>query len=298
MIMYVIGANKQKDSGLNHSQPIETLTKINVNNENITKAYCGNEFTIFSNSNHSNIWAAGNNTNGQCSVNEKQKNILNLTPIDYFKKHNIQIKTISVGCNVSFYITNQHKLYGSGNNLYKQLGHHDYECFEPKYIKQLENVIDVKAAAIYSLALCVSDNHKISTIIINYWCQFHKIPVDIIQLIICYNETYIVYSTGSSHDGAGHGYGANKNRGEWYKIERLINKNIIKIATGEAHSLFISSNGNIYGCGNNDYGCLGVGGKAVNMGISKPMLIRYFVNNKIKIKDVKCGSFHTLTIDW
>ena len=70
---------------------------------------------------------------------------------------------------------------------------------------------------------------------------------------IFYGNTNTVYSTSSNTNSGGDGY--NKNNidydGKQKKIEKLQYKQIIKIAAGYYHTLFLESNGILWCCGNN-----------------------------------------------
>ena len=80
----------------------------------------------------------------------------------------------------------------------------------------------------------------------------------------------------------------------WEEIKVLMNKNIIKVDTGFDHSLFLQDDGTLWCCGNNSVGELGLGH---NEWIFEPVPIPFFVINKIRIKQVKCGSNHHLALD-
>eukprot|EP01083_Nonionella_stella_P257671 881722_1 len=86
----------------------------------------------------------------------------------------------------------------------------------------------------------------------------------------------------------------------WQQIECLKDKHIISIATGEHHSLFLHSNGNLWTCGWNDNGQLGIENdmkywyKIHTTKVAIPTSIEYFRMYNIKIKQIKCGSNHNI----
>ncbi len=71
-------------------------------------------------------------------------------------------------------------------------------------------------------------------------------------------------------------------------IFNLINYKIIKIATSNNHSLFLTLDGKVLACGNNNYGQLGLGH---NDNINK------FTKIGIKAKSISCGDFYIFVID-
>jgi len=87
---------------------------------------------------------------------------------------------------------------------------------------------------------------------------------------------------------------------------------INKIATGRSHSLFLFNNGQLYGCGANNYGQLGLGATATAMADSTRLkLITFNTNNNssngtgsnhsttgvIKIIDIACGYDFSIAVD-
>ena len=73
----------------------------------------------------------------------------------------------------------------------------------------------------------------------------------------------------------------------WIPIERLENKCITKIVTGYDCFFALELDGNVWGCGNNDFMQLGL----TTTCRKYPTIIRYFTKNKIRIRDIKCGHF-------
>ena len=70
----------------------------------------------------------------------------------------------------------------------------------------------------------------------------------------------------------------------------LISTTITKISV-IAHSLFLTNSYQVYSCGYNNNGQLGIGGTTTQY---NPVLITYFVDNNINIKDIAAGSHHLL----
>ena len=72
-------------------------------------------------------------------------------------------------------------------------------------------------------------------------------------------------------------------------------EDIIKIAAGSNHYLFLDSKGNVWSMGGNGYGQLGHGNKFDSH--ITPDRIAWFLKNGIKIVDIACGFDHSLAVD-
>ena len=210
-----------------------------------------------------------------------------------------------------FFMTTDNKIYGYGDNSDDNLGlenktepeNFDTRSYlnnqhQPVLISSLNDVIEIRSSIFYSIALCLSDNTKLITIII-HWSRLYLIPDDIISLLIMYCKYSKVYSTvyNRSH-GHGDKYKPEKDHllyFGWREIETLSDKNIIKIIAGQIHSLFLGADGVVYSCGNNTNGECGLGKDIKRINIPTP--IEYFIKNGIRIVDIFAGSFHNLVLD-
>eukprot|EP01083_Nonionella_stella_P251919 868623_1 len=148
-----------------------------------------------------------------------------------------------------FWISKKGKLYASGFNGVGQLGLGDKknrDIITPELVKcfnQTYEVIDVQSVSTYSILLCKPKN-QIFKHICHYWSNIYTIPNDVIQLIIEFydNKKWTqVFSTGYSSYGA-HCHDT-KYITTWKEIDFFANKNIINIAVGRSHSLFLENDG-------------------------------------------------------
>ncbi len=75
------------------------------------------------------------------------------------------------------------------------------------------------------------------------------------------------------------------------------NIKIIKIDCGDAHTLYLTSNGIVYSGGYDEYnyGILSHGKNKKET--QNPEIIKHFMNNNIFIIDIACGESHNLVID-
>ena len=296
----VVGSNNSGELGVSGDvKQLTNLTTLKSDKIDIDSVHFGYEFTIFCNKDFTNIHAAGTNDAHQCSAIAVSD--IPFSAINYFNSKGIKIKKVYVNITGDslFWLTDDNKVFGSGSNNHTQLGNgkDDITPKEPVFIPDLINVIDIKSAMKYSLALCATNNKQLNMIAV-HWARYYHAPIDIAGVIIIFARYNTVYSTCYSE------YGGNAREPyctpletKWTEIEAFKEKDIMKIAVGESHSLFLESNGRLWSCGSNSVGALGHGEDYVNDDY-KPKEIKYFIDNDIKIMDMKCGEGHNLALDY
>ena len=320
--LYAIGHNSYGEFGNGSKQTLTQLTKLS-NCENISNVYCGCEFTIFRDDkgkDQSNVkfFAAGNNETGSCALVKQLKfgvstqqdfdsliskseghkvwkePVMNRKSIQFFATLNINISKVCVNVNRAcvFWISESHQVYANGRNMYGKLGLGDNEDrFYPEpvdYLNELPyTVTDLQSTYNHTFALCLTNNQNVDIIILNWTrSEFNSnviIPDAVSYLVIlfyCINK--VLHSTMD---------------GSWKEIEMFEVHNVVKIKTGYSHSLLLDSNGCIWCYGDNGgrFGTDEVG--SIWFGIDDPIQIPYFRDNKIRIKDIKCGENHSLAVD-
>ena len=208
--------------------------------------------------------------------------INSINKITYFNDNKIKIRHITGNTNseTTFFITTKNTLYKYGT-LYH----------EPKFISSLTNIIDIQPTSSYQIALCLNKNlnTNIRSSLINY-SEKSKIflPNDIINIITEFSNTTTIYFKNTKNN--------------WSKIKKFDDKsetNIIKIATGCRHNLFLDSNGVVWTSGDHHSGKLGysilVTDRHKNH-VSNVKKIEYFIEKGIKLKDIQCGFAHNLAL--
>ena len=103
---------------------------------------------------HFSVWNKSTGPGRSLFLNES-------TPITYFNNYEIKIEQIFVNpfAYGSFFITKDDKLYVCGRNKDDGIlglvndGNLDY-VFEPTLVPDLKNIIDIKSASEYSIAIC------------------------------------------------------------------------------------------------------------------------------------------------
>ena len=291
--VYSCGDSSKGQLGLDNKDEKNIPTLIRWFNDTSTSSYinydairiieissCGYHSLFLTDVGH--VYSCGNNEQGQLGLGNKdgEKNIP--TPIEsynYMDSNNVKfninsgnfnITQISAGKFHSLFLTNAGSVYSCGNNRQGQLGlglgHNDLVEDVPTLIRWF-NITQISAGGYHSLFL---------------------------------TEAGYVYSCGYNHQGQ-LGLGRN-DLGE--NFPRLIEKfydtststssyinydaiRIIEISAGMNHSLFLTNDGNVYSCGQNVFGQLGLGNKEPE---NRPTLIQS-VNN---IKKISCGMYHNL----
>ena len=287
--VYIVGRNTK--TNLNATTKTKTKTKTKLCDmepieelRNISIIICGNGYDIFGVLNHDSghdivdyLYGVGRNNYGQCGVGN-WNGVITKSLIKYFKQNNIKIIRVcaSVTGESTFWISSKNTVFACGRNNKHQLGLPDDYTLnrnEPTLVKYLNNIIDIKCAFNYSLALGTINidiiiEHWYRNIFINIRTTYDHvqtsvsglfklhIPLDIIHVISKFHG-WSVYSTEYSLYG-GNGHGANStNNKRWKKIQSFCNIDIIKIETGYYHSLFLEANGYLWSCGDNDHGQCG-----------------------------------------
>ncbi len=296
--VFVVGNNIHGELTI-RSPNIEYLFNFTMlNREYVTNIKSGHYCTFYSDKHYKNIFVSGNNQSFTCINDHPSIFNSSLDTITWFKDHALKIKQICVN-HVSlstFWITTNNQIYANGINHNGELGigHHKKQIW-PQLIPELSkniNVLDIVSNPRYSMALCGTDRDMIISII-NYWCQFQQkqhLNSDIINLIHKFYEINTIYSTTSFEDGE------KWHNGKWRKVSLFDDRHVLKIRTGLKHSLILEDNGSIWCFGSNTFGELGIGDNTEYEEIDKPMEIPYFIESKIIIIDIKCGSEHNLAI--
>eukprot|EP01084_Bolivina_argentea_P110289 196971_1 len=292
-----IGENHYGQFGMGHRRDKSKLARLKTPTT-VQQFYCGGNFNIYLD-NESNYWCAGLNSYGQCAKDMKYTIIPKWTRINFFKNKNIKIRQlfVSYSANSVFWLTENNKVYGNGQNNHYQLGiigdnknHYIPQLIPIHFVKQIRSAED------YSICLCDYSS------IIEWFCQPIIILKEVLQIIKEFSGRISnqIFSTNSYSEYGGNGLGKQQKKdGKWYEIEIFKDKNIIQIETGVRHSLFLQDNGTLWSCGGNDKGQCGIGSYRKNAkdNMYKPHKIWFFHHYKIKIVDMKCCFLYNLAVD-
>eukprot|EP01084_Bolivina_argentea_P177780 307438_1 len=212
---------------------------------------------------------------------------------NFLRKNKIHKVCVNVAGSSLFFITDSSKVFGCGKNHANQLGDIEsngsfdrFDVSEPKLINSLTKlgcVIDIQSSLTYSIAL-TGPNRSTVSFITTYWNDYKSIPDDIINLLRVFCGVGNVYITKDRYDTS-----------LWNEMKAFKWKDIIQIRSGCNHSLFLESNGTVWGIGGNQHGQLGLGHTDK---VKIPTSIEYFMKHGIKIKEITCGFDHNLALDY
>eukprot|EP01084_Bolivina_argentea_P173189 299975_1 len=296
-VYFVIGRNLSGELGVGHCCNISKLTKIS-NTQNINKLYCGSNFIIYSDSN-GNYYSAGDNTYGQCAINDITDQINELKLIQYFQKKNIRVQKVFVSSECAFWIDTEFNVYGCGSNQNQQINNIAYTraIYEPDLIAELSNkrIKQIKSTMEYSIALHGLNLLEINILITGFGRSCAVIPKEIIQIISHYfglNDLKVCATPNITYKFDSN---VDKIRIHWREIKLFQDKQIVNVETGYSFALFLAQCGSVWSVGRAGSVCLGHG----EIGYTKQPIkeIAYFMQNNIKITHIECGWYHVLAIN-
>ena len=210
-------------------------------------------------SNKGTVYACGYNEYGQLGLGDNDDR--NVPTLIDDSMHIIQISTNGAH---SLILSNKGQVYACGSNLYGQLGSEQLE-FEPGNFIIHENIL-VLIQGLYDINYVSAGSD-------------HSLFIDNIGH---------VYACGINIHGQ-LGLGDNDERNVPALIDDLNNMHIIQISANGAHSLILSNKGQVYACGDNYYGELGLGD---NINRNIPTLI----TNLTHIVQISAGCFYSLVL--
>ena len=296
--LFVVGYNRYGELGLNHDSHITKLKEYNGTLDNksskasMQQIVNGLRHTIFITNHHDHI-AKGNKYYGQCNIH---------------KNESIKIKTIhtNTASDSTFIIGTDNRLYVCGRNDHYQLGiGNKTNIRTPVSVPHLEHVIDIQGGEYHSIALCNDSNANLK--ILSFWIRKYKInnnyiPNDLLFLINTWRGCYKIYSTGVPGEFYQYGQSGHPKLDlklkNWKLIQFFsseIQADIIQVSCGQHHSLFLDSEGGLYGCGNNDSYQISKSPKHCRQ--NKSIYKIRMHNIRIKIIEIQCGYDHNLLRD-
>ena len=251
----------------------------------------------------------GRNLVGELGIETNIDEYVNLFTHSYFKNNNINIVSIT-GHNAIFYISDDYKIYVSGNNGNGKLGlGHTANILTPMENTWFtdNNVKIIKIVAYNELVLFLDIEGKVYQTGLTSGYVTNKIPT-----IISFFETnniilkdisvghshshYLdingnVYFYGWSYNGES-GMGTTSYTYQPVLVTTFQNIKIKSIFSGNYFAMFIDEDDNIYSCGKNNYGQLGL-----NSTTDTSIATKINNLNGIKMVKVKLGYNFGLFLD-
>ena len=266
------GLNAHGQLGLEDITDRKIFTQVTTNIDNIKEVYCGGSYTIIL-KNDGTLWGCGANGGGQLGLGDTT----NRTTFTQITTNTDNIKEVYCGGNHTIILKNDGTLWGCGSNYYGQLGLGD-TAHRYTFTEITTNTNDIKSiycGAFYTLILkndstlwaCGrndsgqlglgdSYNRYTFTQIITNANDIKEIYCGWSYTIILKNDGTL-WSTGQNNCGQ-LGLGDTTNRSTFTQITTNVD-DIKEIYCGVNHTLILKNDGTLWGCGQNDYGQLGLG---------------------------------------
>jgi alpha-tubulin suppressor-like RCC1 family protein len=260
------GRKRDSENNPYHIKPVLIRTFYNSSIK-ITEISAGQSHSLFLTS-EGHVYSCGNNDKGQLGLDSTdlqktptliEKYYDSEEPITYTTYTNIKITEISCGVVHSLFLTSEGSVYSCGNNKNGELGlgtsGEGKDKSRPTLINGLINITEISAGFYHSLFLtregrvysCGSNGYK---------------QLGLGTTSIQPRPTLITtYSTNS----------------ESVNYDMIM---ITKISACYTHSLFLTWDGYVYGCGNNTMGQLGFDNPSLP---SRPKLITKYYNNTVSV---------------
>ena len=247
------GRNDHGQLGLGDTDSRIIFTQITTNANDVKSVYCGWNHTFIL-KNDGTLWGCGRNTEGQLGLGDND-NKITFTEITT----NINdIKSVYCGGNHTFILKNDGTLWGCGRNVEGQLGLGD-----------------------------TTNRNTFTQVTTN---------VDNIKSVYCGAEHSLILKNDGTLWGCGNnnygqlGLGDTINRNTFTKI--TTNTDDIKsVYHGTYHTFILKNDGTLWGCGNNNYGQLGLGDNECRVTFTE------ITTNVDDIKQVYCGKNHTFILE-
>ena len=198
------------------------------------------------------VWAFGRNDKGQCGIDTKGEDVEVPTKIEKLESV-IQIVT---GCKSSVCVDVDGHVWSFGDNSLGQLGLGDFKTvFTPTRVEGLDNIVAVARGRDHTL---------------------------------CLSSDSVLYGFGRNHMGQ---LGI-PTKSQYNSIPKVIplDEKIRTIACGGGHSVLLTFDGDVWVCGHNRFGQLGLGDDE-----DKTFFIKN--PNLSDIVSVSCGIFHTILMN-
>jgi len=309
-VVFSFGNNKYHETSHDNLDKL-TLPRIifKLKNEYINKIYSGWEYNIILNK-QGEIFSFGHNNNFQCGlpkINEREI-INNPTNIS---KINGNIKALSVACGNehTLILKDDNSVYGFGSNEEGELGLKDkniktYKFSKINFGKYTNEITQISAGTVHNLAL-TKDGRVLA------WGSSQGGQLGLSEEYLLnkpgFKETLFLYEPTIVHISKNLKiFNIHQKNNENNKVDMNENDDefIVKVSCGEAHSLALSSKGDVYSWGFGSNGQLGLGFCEDNFkpGLAS-QLSRRFTPQYIKsledtcIKDIQSGKTFTMFIN-
>ena len=252
--IFTCGDNSCGQMGFGDNIDRNTHEMLKHNFGKIIQICCGGNYNIILNDKH-DLFVCGNNSFGQLGLKDYiDRNIYTKITDNYNFGNIVQICS---GFSHNIILNSRNELFLCGNNEFGQLGFGD----------------------IVTRNFYVKLNHKFGKIVQIHCGFFHNIILnDKNELFVC----------GRNCEGQ-LGFGDNFDRNKFKKLKHNFGT-ILQIRTNSYFNIILNNNNELFVCGRNTYGQLGLGHNNEQNSYIK---LEHTMN---KIKEIKCGMIHNLIL--
>ena len=302
--LWSCGYNAYGQLGLGDTTNRTTFTQITTNTDNIKEVYCGGSYTIIL-ENDGTLWSCGNNGDGQLGLGDTN----NRYTFTQITTNVDNIKEIYCGTDHTLILKNNGTLWGCGRNYYCQLGLGD-DASRYTFTQITTNADDIKSVYCgFNHTLILKNDGTLWGCGLNNYGQlglgdttnrntFTEITTnanDIKEIYCGWEHTIILKNDGTLWGCGANGYGqlglGDTNRRNTFTQITTNVDNIKKIYCGGDSTFILKNDGTLWGCGNNQYGHLGLGD-----GTNRNTFTQ-ITTNANNIKEIYCGTYHTLILE-
>ena len=297
------GYNSQGQLGLGDNIDRTTFTQITTNVDNIKSVYCGGYYTFIL-KNDGTLWACGRNESGQLGLGDTD----NRYTFTQITTNTDNIKSIHCGCDHAFILKNDGTLWGCGWNRFSQLGLGDTtnrytftqittntDNIQSVYCSNHYNFILKNDGTLWTcgwnkygqLGLGDTENRTTFVQIITNIDNFKSIYYGSYHTLILKNNNTL-WGCGRNDSGQ-LGLGDESNRTTLTQITTNTD-NVKSIHCGNECTTILKNDGTLWGCGNNQYGQLGLGD------INNRKTFTIIGMNSGNIRKIYCGQYHMLIL--
>ncbi|KAL0585650.1 hypothetical protein ABG067_004573 [Albugo candida] len=258
--LYSCGQNSYGELGLGDDIERHQLTSVPLCGwDHIRQVVSGNEILAILTSDGV-VLTCGLNKSGQCGHGNFDERVMLLRPIQALRSHRVKYITASNGCEHLLAITDSGLAYSWGYNDRGQLGHENVgsKLYLPKLIESIKEKKMKSAAVSYHSSALISESGELYTFGMN----------DCGQL-------------GLDHT---------QHQSTPQLVKALLGHQVSMVSCGLYHMVLCTAKGELFTCGKNDYGQLGLGH---NKQVKTPTQV--VLPNEL-ICFVACGYYHAIAI--
>jgi len=270
--LYASGNNDCGQLGLGDTQERRRFERIKGFPSPVIKLADGDDHSLVLLKN-GELWACGRNSHGQLGLSDTE----NRQHFELIKRLPSPVIKFASGDFHSLVVLTNEELWTSGENSYGELGLGDTENRQHfEHVKTLPSPV-IKLAAGHCLSLVLlkngdlwaCGNNKIGQLGLGdtehqqHFERIKELPSPVIKLAAGHYHSLVLLKNGDLwacgfNDYGQLGLGDTENRQHLERVKGLPSP-IIKLAAGGFHSLVVLKNGNLWACGYNHSGQLGLG---------------------------------------